>query len=428
MARRKIKDSTGETQTQTPSVQLQGTQSQQQDEQGRLLGGALPIAGGIIGGTGGSIFGFPGAVGGATIGASSGVAVENLLEDLLGRQQETPQQQLGTATREGAAAGAGEALGLGVARLGGKVLGPIARPVHRLLSERLAPGLVRTSISEPRRILTRTLQKIAGEEVERGAGEVVERPTKQLSQEIVERGETGSAKQLLKRAQGELKDVAGSLTSRLDELSKTLPGKPDIDSIMADAVERADEGLPGAGQTDQLLDLADDILKKQRGKINDWGDLLDFRKNLDKIAGGKVAEETPAAVTSLRRALADEIRGRFPEEMQRLISEQQFYILLRDAAAGKAASGPLSRGDVFTLLVGGAPGFLAGSFPGAALGVSALKAPFSPLFATNAAQLLRGLVPAAGRAATAGLGATGQAGTQSLLRNLLPNQSNQLNQ
>ena len=68
---------------------------------GRLLGGAIPAIGGIGGGL---VAGPPGAA----IATGAGVAVENMLEDLLGRQQETSAQQLLSAGKQAGGAFLGQ--------------------------------------------------------------------------------------------------------------------------------------------------------------------------------------------------------------------------------------------------------------------------------------------------------------------------------
>jgi hypothetical protein len=77
----------------------QPTQQPPQQKEG-VLGGALPFIGGALGGGIGSLLGPPGAIGGTAAGAGGGVALEQSLEDLLGRQKDAPGQQLATGAKQ----------------------------------------------------------------------------------------------------------------------------------------------------------------------------------------------------------------------------------------------------------------------------------------------------------------------------------------
>lgn len=113
--------------TELPSYGI--TPSEAPKKKGKILGGKIPLAGGILGTIGGGIAGnIPGSIAGAGIGAGAGVALENLLEDLLGQQQETPGQQLAQAGKEIVTQGAGAALG----GIGGKLLSKLFNPIRSL--------------------------------------------------------------------------------------------------------------------------------------------------------------------------------------------------------------------------------------------------------------------------------------------------------
>lgn len=91
-----------------------------------------PVAGGILGGVGGSIAGLPAAIptlggsslaggaAGAAIGTGAGVAMQNMIEDLLGTQEEAGTEQVSSALKQAGVAGATDlALG-GAFKLVGK--------------------------------------------------------------------------------------------------------------------------------------------------------------------------------------------------------------------------------------------------------------------------------------------------------------------
>lgn len=400
----------------------------QPEKPGRLFGGAIPAIGGILGGLTGGIIGAPsgpGALatgaGGAAIGTGAGFAVENLLEDLLGRQQETPGQQVGNATLE--------SLGSGVGQLAGGALGkfasPILKPIGNFFGKSLPTGINRLAISEPKKLLESIMKKQFTQEAIEGAGQVVSQEApRELAEGLTQRGMMGSARSLGREAASELTpDIAGSLESQIQSKAKGLLTRPPLEEILDDAAARATENFPQASATGKIQEIVDDIYQKNGGEGLTWSKLLEVRRNLDKIYGGAASEETSAIATALQRALADSIRTKVPQDLAELIGQEQFHLLLRDAGAKMAARPMLTRGDVIPLAIGGLAGAGTGygttgdplqGLLGGAAGAAGAKALFSPSVTTLLAQLLRRGTPIVGGAASVGGQAASQAGGRSV--------------
>jgi hypothetical protein len=95
---------------------------------GGLVGGVLGLAGGTVGGM--VVGGVPGAVGGAGVGGGAGEAARQHARRLIGAYSPRSGGEAATEIGQQAAIqGASELAGIGLARVGGKVLNPFARMV-----------------------------------------------------------------------------------------------------------------------------------------------------------------------------------------------------------------------------------------------------------------------------------------------------------
>lgn len=154
----------------------------------RFLGGALPIAGGILGGATGAIGGLgigsvPLSIAGAGIGAGGGYALEDLLGDYFGAEELDPMQKLQQAGGEVIGSSAGQATGLGVARGLGLATHPI-KPLINYIDDLLTRSKKTIDVSKA---LTRLREEgLKGEKglIAKGVGNEATKAFKKLSGDL----------------------------------------------------------------------------------------------------------------------------------------------------------------------------------------------------------------------------------------------------
>lgn len=168
------------------SVDSQPEMQDQTDD--RFLGGALPIAGGILGGATGAIGGLgvgsvPLGVAGAGIGAGGGYVLEDLLGDYFGAQEQDPMQNLQQAGSEVLQSSGGQLFGTGVARGAGLVTHPI-KPLINYIDDLLARSKKTIDVSKA---LTRLREEgLKGEKglIAKGVGNEATKAFKKLSGDL----------------------------------------------------------------------------------------------------------------------------------------------------------------------------------------------------------------------------------------------------
>ncbi len=317
---------------------------QQPQESSRLFGGALPAIGGTLGSlaggaVGGAALGIPslgagavpgavaGSVAGGAAGTGAGAAIENVLQNLFGRQRQTGVQQVQEAGRDVGASGLSDLIFGGLGRL----LGPAARGISR--------AAVKTGVPESGKAATRAFQQSV-----RGTG-------RELTEEIGERGVTGGTRSLVRQAQEGLTETEGLLQQGLRQVDEL----PDILSIVNRAKSKV--ATTGAKALKGLDNIVDDFLKRptRRGKVTSFADLLEVRRVADRASKGKAATEFVTNKKQFQAALADEIREeiqtRFPN-LAELIGDERFFLRLQESA-GRRGARPLSEGNVLSNLFRG---------------------------------------------------------------------------
>ena len=398
----------------------------QPKKQGRFLGGALPLIGGIGGGLIGSLpsggIPTPLSILGAGGGTAAGFAVENLAEDLLNRQQQTPQQQLTEAGTQTALSATSEAVAGPLLKLGGKILAPL----QRVFGKKLPELLVKTALPE------------AGEAGEIAVKRSISGTGKELQEEVVERGIMGKAKTIAAKAKHELSGMPGTIESQVQSALGKIPTKPiqagrelitNTKNFLYESIEETrnnvikEGGITKVSQIDAIGKELQDILALQLKNVTSggWKAILKLRRSADKLGKGMATVDVSSITKKVNAELANVIRNklssdpeilRYASELPELINAENFFIRLYDAASSKAAGAWITRGDIIPLVIGGGVGAVTGGLPGAMLGVAAAKAPFTTPVGTAAAQGLKRGTQAAGT----GL----KYGTKSLMQMLAP--------
>lgn len=226
----------------------------------KILGGAIPTLGAILGGIGGGFVGnVPGAIGGAAIGAGGGSALENSLSDLLGRQTETPGQQLVGAGKNIGKAGLNEILGIGLA----KGLGLATHPLTPFINK------------------VATLLEKSGSKIDLGQilGELKQVGEKQFAK--------GVASSEFPKAYS---TVASDISSAIPQLGEHLAA----DTALQPGVDVASQNVP--------VKLAD-IIKKglQRGASNYYGEgNVPALEQTRKIAAALIRQAEEKAVPGIK--------------------------------------------------------------------------------------------------------------------------------
>lgn len=425
----------GSSATQQPATTSSTPQEPQKKK--RLLGGALPVIGGIGGGIVGSLptGGIPSplSVAGAVGGTGAGYATENLLEDFLGRQQETPMQQLQTAGTQTALSGAGEAIMGPLMKLGGKLLGPIGK----LFGDKLPKLLAKTALPEGGKAATTAVKRSI-----KGVG-------KELQEDIVDKGIMGTAKKIAKNARDQLgTEIPNSVENKVQAAIKKIPiistGKEiieqgkimtddivgaarggaqeaftNVEKFLYDSLEQAGVKVAKQGGATKLSQLSKikkevaDIWQLQIMKIKKegWEAILQLRRDADKLAKGIAARDKASISGKVNAEVANTIREKFASdpdllqyapELKQLMEEENFFIRLYEAASKKAGQPFITRGDIIPLIIGGGVGGVTGGMPGAMAGVAAAKAPFTTSIGTTAAQGLKKGTQIAGQGITQG--------------------------
>lgn len=381
-------------------------------EQGRLLGGALPLIGGTLGSVvgglgGGALLGIPsagvGAVPGALIGGTAlgaagtgaGVFLESGLENLLdlanirkrrgstrAAQLPVSPEQQNTLTTELTSSVLSDLL------TGG--LGEIAKPVGKAFRSGLPKQLIKIALPET----AGTAQRFAGKAA-KGTG-------KELSDIVMEGGFKGSPNALIRQADEALKTASKSL----DEGLARFPANQvavDLNYFINKAKNKVLKGVSGKANREAVNNAVEDFMQRPlEGKtMQDMftlEDLVRIRENLEITP--KAAQDISAIKRKFDTQVANEIRSeiakKFPE-LGKLITSKQSFKRLGNAAERASARPLITRGDLMWILagsgIGGGLGLATGGAPSDAIipalaGAGLVKTPFMPGFSTRAAQVL----------------------------------------
>lgn len=136
------------------------------------VAGAAPVVGGVVGGITGGVLGggvaslFTGALG-TTIGTGAGIAFGETLQDLVGIQDETPEEQIKKGIVTPATAGAMDLAGGALFMGGGAVVKQLGKGIFKI-GDDIAVKAIRPSPSQQRKFLKKTGQEIKDFVVEKG--------------------------------------------------------------------------------------------------------------------------------------------------------------------------------------------------------------------------------------------------------------------
>lgn len=250
----------------------------------------LPVAGGVLGGIGGGLLGgvagsiVPGAgtaagaigggAGGAAIGTGAGVAMQNMIQDLTGTQDEAPVEQVGSAVRQAVTAGVLDAATAGTFRLVGKGGGMILK------------ALSKGADDIPLRSLRINPSQLTNFKTKHGIdmGDFVVKK-KLFGENAIEEG----AKQ------------AGSLQSQFDNLALNENITIPVDKLKERFAKEIKTlaGLSDEGTKDKITPLLNKGIAKNI--LKEWESIA---KQLDQM---KVETVTPKQLTEFRRMIDDVI-------------------------------------------------------------------------------------------------------------------------
>lgn len=402
----------------------------------KALGGYLPLLGAILGGGLGTFAG-PGVgnIAGAGAGGMAGKAIEQWIDQIVKKRNRPTgavgQQSLANVRAslgEGVKGGAGELLGLGIARVGGRLL----RPFGRLLGEKLPRSLVKAALPETPKVAQKAVEKSAA-----GVG-------KELSEEVIEREIVGGPKRLIRKAHemigfgkpvkeaGETR-LTGLVEEKLQAQAQKITKKVPFKKILKDSIEEAKTRVTGSKTIKAIekagADLLDSPLPGKKA-ITKMTDLIEMKRAADLASKGQPATDFAAANKKVNAALANAIRkyirNNYPK-LSELLGEEEVYMRLLDAAKKQGAKPTISRGDIIPLIAGFGGGTITGAatqnpLAGLLTGVGmagAARLPFMPGFSTRAAQVLPQAVRRAGQVGTQVSRGVGQVGARSVLQELL---------
>lgn len=352
----------------------------QEQQPKKILGGAIPGIGGLLGGIGGGIVSAPilavpgagiplyagGTGAGAMAGYAGGKTLENLLESTLDQlpgepvsyanqqptrqkyQTENPLEQVSSTGKEAVEYGATDAIITGLTMGIGRLLGNLLKKSGNLW--------VRSALPETTKETTEVVKKKATQEAMKRAGkESTQREAKQLAELVLEDPTLNAGSQeLANRSAAQLirEPALGSTTktalSQLDDVLNQLPGKPPIESIFDKAAEKTIKEVASESEQKAVAGLVNDLYAGIPVKGNTWADLNDYRIGLDTWVKGKEASQFKGVAQKLGVNIADEIRSTIYDkggtEAKAAYEALEKYIRTQNAAASAVTREKISSG------------------------------------------------------------------------------------
>lgn len=316
--------------------QKTGGQTQEQRKKDEPFGFIPPITG-LIGGVAGAAAsgpttGFLGSAalggGGAALGTTAGIGIQNLLQDLFGKQKETKSEQLNDAMKRGAISGASD-IGGSIALKGAATLaGPVIRPVGRFLYQ--------TGLKIPKGLAKKALDK--GDDIGATVETMMNEGLRGKPQKWMQAGKEGAQKiwSMISKSAGENANAVP-----VSELENAY-----LDSITSggnlNASVRPED-------IDKMLSKAEEVfkaIKREGGDIISYKDFIDLNKSANAtLYTGAGSKSTSQAIKNqvwddLDNIVKDYISGG-NQEVKDLLRQYGIYKNIeeigKDAAAGTAA-------------------------------------------------------------------------------------------